>query len=185
MKKSLITMLVALCLVGALGVGATLAFLSDSTNAKTNTFTIGAVDIDLTETADAGNTHATVVENATKTGYDFTGIQPGDVLNKKPVVTVADTSKDCYVFVKITGDAALTTDLDDTVWLSKGNNIYMYKEVCSANAALTVFETVTVDSTITEAPTNGFTPIEIKAAAVQADNNTEDDALTAAAALLN
>ena len=183
MKKSLITMLVALCLVGALGVGATLAFLSDSTNAKTNTFTIGAVDIDLTETADAGETDATVVES--ENGYDFTGIQPGDVLNKKPVVTVADDSKDCYVVVKVTGDALLTANIDTTLWESKGNGIYAYKTKCSAGDELTVFTTVTVDSEITEKPANGFAPIVVKAAAVQADNNTAEDAYTAAAALLN
>ena len=49
MKKSLITMLVAIVLVAAVGVGATLAFLTDSTKEKVNTFTVGNVDIELTE----------------------------------------------------------------------------------------------------------------------------------------
>ncbi len=185
MKKSLITMLVALCLVGALGVGATLAYLSATSEVKTNTFTIGAVGISLSETASVEGTNATVVENATKTGYDFTGIQPGDVLGKVPVVTVAADSKDCYVVVKVTGDALLTANIDTNLWESKGNGIYAYKQKCTAGDELTVFTTVTVDSEITEKPENGFTPIVVKAAAVQADNNTADAAYTAAAALLN
>ena len=47
-KKSLLTMLLALTLVAVVGVGATLAYLSDSTGAMTNTFTVGS-GIDITQ----------------------------------------------------------------------------------------------------------------------------------------
>lgn len=40
-KKSLVTMLAAVCLTGVVMVGATLAYFSDKTDVVTNTFTVG------------------------------------------------------------------------------------------------------------------------------------------------
>ena len=86
-KKSLITMLVALCLVGAVGVGATLAYFTDKAEVE-NKVAMGHVDIDLYET-----------ENGEETaeGLEFTNIVPGDVLEKDPTVRVAQDSEDCFV----------------------------------------------------------------------------------------
>ena len=41
-KKSLLMMMVTICLIAVVGVGATLAYLSDATNVMTNTFTVGS-----------------------------------------------------------------------------------------------------------------------------------------------
>ena len=49
MNKKLITMLAALGLVGCVGVGSTLAYLTDTTAPVVNTFTVGEVKIDLIE----------------------------------------------------------------------------------------------------------------------------------------
>lgn len=180
MKKGLITMLVALCLVAALGVGATLAFLTDSSDEKTNTFTVGKVDIELTETGDNNGTNTTVTE--TEKGIDYTNVQPGDVLNKKPVVTVADDSQRCYVFVKITDVENITLDVDKTLWLAKGDGVYQYKDICKAGDSLTVFNTATIADSITESGKLG--DVKVMACAVQADNNTEAAALAQAKDLL-
>ena len=87
MKKKI----VALCLCVALAVvaigGATLAYFTDTTDAKTNTFTVGNVDIDLTEPA--------WKENDTHT------LMPGASYDKDPTITVADKSQDAYVFLKV------------------------------------------------------------------------------------
>ncbi len=182
MKKSLITMLVALVLVAAVGVGATLAFLTDSTKEKVNTFTVGNVAIELKETANKLLTHATVVENETKTGYDFTNLQPGDVVGKVPVVEVKDGSNECYIYVKITGDTALTTDIQATEWTSLGNGIYRYKAPCKAGDKVTVFNVVEVSKNATEKTT--FNNITVKAAAVQVANIQLTEADTEAAKLL-
>ncbi len=49
-KKKLVTTFGSLALVGVIGVGASLAYLSDKTNTLTNTFTIGSnIDITLDE----------------------------------------------------------------------------------------------------------------------------------------
>lgn len=181
MKKSLITMLVALCLVAALGVGATLAYLTDSTDAVNNTFTVGKVDITLTETGDKGKTNAEVTENKDNNGFDYKNVQPGDVLNKKPVITVADDSQNCYVFVKITDVGNITLNIDTEKWDSKGEGVYEYKGICKAKDELTVFTTATIADSITERDKLGT--VKVQACAVQADNNTEEAAYESAKGL--
>ena len=86
MKKKL-TIVVSLFLVLALSIGGTIAWLTD-TDSVTNTFTIGKVDITLTEPAGAA------VE------YDYS-IVPGAVYAKDPTITVTTDSEDCWLFVKI------------------------------------------------------------------------------------
>ncbi len=178
MKKSLITMLVALVLVAAVGVGATLAYLTDSTEAKVNTFTVGDVDIELTETASAGNTDAVV--EATNDGFSFDNLQPGDVVNKKPVVTVVEGSNKCYVYVKVSESTYLTADIDTEAWEALGNGIYRFignnnDGICVAGDELTVFETITVDTDDVDEDTT-FDNITVQAAAVQAANITVEEA---------
>ena len=162
MKKSLITMLVALVLVAAVGVGATLAYLTDQTDAVKNTFTIGKVDISLTEYVDE-------VESAA--GFDYTRVLPGAQLSKNPVVTVVKGSEDCYLFVKIDNpNTTITIDAISDGWTALGTNypgVY-YREVsykADADQAFDVFETVTVSTEIDEKAT--FEDIEITAYAIQ------------------
>ena len=83
MKKTLITIL-ATVLVCACIVGGTLAWLTDKTDTIENTFTVGKVDIELTETT--GNTYKMI---------------PGNTITKDPKVTVKAGSEACWVFVKI------------------------------------------------------------------------------------
>ena len=49
-KAKLLTMLGAVALIGAIGVGSTLAYLSSTTDEVVNTFTVGEVKITLDET---------------------------------------------------------------------------------------------------------------------------------------
>jgi len=93
MKKKL-TLVVSLLLVMALSIGGTLAYLTDKTDAVTNTFTIGNVDITLTETDSKLDND----ENGNTNSYKFV---PGVVLAKDPLVTVEAGSESCYVFVQI------------------------------------------------------------------------------------
>ena len=81
MKKKI----VALCLCVALAVvaigGATLAYFTD-TDAKTNTFTVGKVDITLNETFDKNNAK----------------LMPGVDVNKDVSITLNEGSSDAYVW---------------------------------------------------------------------------------------
>lgn len=82
-RKAIVVLSLMMVLVLA-AVGGTVAWLTDSTDAVTNTFTVGDIDITLTET----------------TGSSY-HIVPGQDINKDPKVTVTAGSEKCYVFVKI------------------------------------------------------------------------------------
>lgn len=165
MKKSLITMLVALVLVAAVGVGATLAYLSDKTGTVTNTFTVGKVKIDLNETKN---------NDTNKTGFRYDNVLPGQEYSKKPVVSVLKDSEDCYLFVEVVNANALIELQKNELTAANGGwtaldgvaNVY-YREVTKSAAQqdFTLFDGVKIDEDVTELST--FTDITIKAYAVQ------------------
>lgn len=84
MKKKSIAVVLALVLLVCCAVGGVLAWLTDTTDSIKNTFTVGNVDISLTETT--GNSYKMV---------------PGQTIAKDPKVTVNANSEDCYLFVKV------------------------------------------------------------------------------------
>ena len=92
-KKFLIPIMILILVIGA--VGGTLAWLTDQTDTVQNTFTVGNVDIDLTE------------EGATEDSSDsqlFTQdfkMVPGTDIAKKPKVSVIAGSEACWLFVKV------------------------------------------------------------------------------------
>lgn len=206
-KKNLVTMLASLSLLAVVGVGSTLAYLSDATDVVTNTFTVGNVDITLDET-DITKTDGT----RTETGNAYTNIQCGDVLTKDPIVHVAEDSSECYIFVKVEGlDELLATEgldvdgntvkafaLDSNAfkdWVKVAeadgsaisqttgkNGIYRYKETLGAEESTSaVFNSITFNSALTEYE-DGEVPeissIEITAYAIQSENLSVSDAFT-------
>ena len=92
MKRKLIIAL-ALCLALALGIGGTMAYLTATTTAVVNTFTIGNVGLKLVET-----------ENGAEVTAKSYKIVPGETVTKDPTVTVTTGSEPCWLFVKITED---------------------------------------------------------------------------------
>lgn len=93
MKKKLTTVL-AIVLVVALSVAGTYAYLTDTTGPVVNTFTVGNVDIDLTETWN------TDTNNDKEPDAWQAQLIPGKEYLKDPVVTVKGGSEKCYLFVK-------------------------------------------------------------------------------------
>lgn len=93
MKKKALAMILAVTVLLGGVIGGTLAWLIDSTDEVTNTFTVGDIDIDLAETT--GNTYKMI---------------PGNVLDKDPTVTVYGNSEDCWLFIKVveSGGASVT-----------------------------------------------------------------------------
>ena len=130
MKKKI----VALCLVLALALtaigGATLAYFTDVTEDVNNTFTIGNIDITLTETAKVTDKDGKEVTDAVKKndygGYSYTGLMPTYSLEKKPVVT-NNGANDAYVrvFVVMNNLKEINNAIDE-VYESKG---YSEKEI--------------------------------------------------------
>ena len=79
--------------VACASIGGTIAWLVDETGPVTNTFTVGDINIDLTETT---------------TDYKMV---PGNNIAKDPKVTVLANSEACWLFVKIEE----STNLDDFI----------------------------------------------------------------------
>ena len=164
MKKKTLALVLALTLLVAGVVGGTLAWLTDQTAEVKNTFTVGDINIDLTETT---------------TDYKMI---PGNTIAKDPTVTVKANSEACWLFVKVTE----STDLKDfiTYAIAEGwtalpgvDGVY-YREVPASAAdqtfsvladdAVTVKSDVTrtmLETAKTDAPTLTF-----QAYAIQKDN---------------
>lgn len=85
MKKKIIALCLVIALAATAVIGGTLAYFTDTTEAKVNEFTVGNVDIDLTEPAWEGD--ATLM--------------PGVSYDKDPTITVGEKSQDAYVFLKL------------------------------------------------------------------------------------
>lgn len=91
-KKNLLSMIVALSLVGVIMVGASLAYLTDRTEEKVNVFTIGNVKIDL----DEPHWEEEKAQN----------LKPGAEVTKDPTVTNVGEN-DAFVAVTVDGMAEM------------------------------------------------------------------------------
>lgn len=109
MKKKVLALSLALSLFAITIVGGTLAYFMDS-DSEINTFTVGNIDIDLTEPSwNQQEEHK---------------LMPGKLIPKDPTVTVAEDSQDCYVFLEMElQDASIFEmmyNLDGTGYYSQG-----------------------------------------------------------------
>lgn len=164
MKKKTIALVLALVLIVGAAIGGTVAYLTDKSTPVTNTFTIGKVDIDLTETTS-----------------DYKMI-PGNTIAKDPKVTVTAGSEDSWVFVKIEESTNLDTYISYAIatgWtaLPDVDGVYYREYTGSAAASYDVLKDnqVTVNSSVTtaqmqaadtSAPTLTFTAYAIQKANV-------------------
>ena len=156
MKKKTLALLLALVLVFGAAVGGTIAYLTDTTDPVTNTFTVGKVDITLTETFNT-DTDGNQKNDAWKAQ-----LIPGTTYTKDPVVTVTDDSEDCWLFVKFEEKNGAATYLDYTSNLTAANgwtqgdgtnipaNVWyraVAKDATVKSFHLLANDTVTIDST--------------------------------------
>lgn len=115
MKKKVFSVTLVAILVALISVNGSLAYFTDN-DIKTNVFTMGKVDIDITEKADGDldgdgtpddnvkpGTPITDPADPTKiTGYGYVDVLPGSVLHKEPIVSVLSDSSDCWLGAKVT-----------------------------------------------------------------------------------
>lgn len=177
MKKAtkILALALALVLIIVIAIGATVAYLTATTTAKTNTFTIGDIKIHIDETA---------VDNYV--------VVPGGTSAKDPKIVVEGGSENCYVYAYVENNiaaAVASLDIDSSKWISvatSGNKtLYRYFEVVNkqdANKELPLFTTVTYKTDVTNA---SFTALDTKtivinAFAHQAENVAQDVADAAA-----
>lgn len=163
-KKTLVTVL-ALVLIFAVAVGGAVAWLVATTNSVVNTFTVGDINITLTES----------------TGTEYKMV-PGNTITKNPKVTVKANSEACWLFVKVEKSTNFDTYLTysmATGWtaLTDVDGVY-YREVgaTTADTAYSVLagDVVTVKDSVnktqlTDAKTSQPT-LTFTAYAVQKDN---------------
>lgn len=192
-KKKLGMTIGSLALVGAIAVGGTLAYLSDTTDVVKNTFTVSdAIDIVLDEQEYNNPVPNRVLANT----YD--DVLPGLSYDKDPTVTVVNYEVSQYVFMAVktsndvnyVADTVDWEDVSETVQAPDGYKVYKYNTVVSEatedynpvddgsmnyqeGIQLTpLFTEVTVDSDLNTG-SQQLENIEVRAAAVQSDGFTD------------
>lgn len=173
MKKRTLALILALVLVFGAAVGGTIAYLTDTTDPVTNTFTVGKVDITLDEAkvTEYGVIDSTANTRVTENTYKLI---PGHTYTKDPTIHVATGSEDCWLFAKIEnnlGTAATLAMTQGWTEIDPTNHVWAYNTKVSAGADVTVFSqfTFSEDVTATQLPTYNGKTIVVTACAVQAD----------------
>ena len=107
MKRNKVAkLMVVAALVGAIGIGGSLALLTARSEAVTNTFTVGKGlhDTDITLDEAQVNENGEEIDGAERVQKNtYQNLEQGDGLDKDPTVTIKDTAADCYVFVLVDG----------------------------------------------------------------------------------
>lgn len=163
MRKRYIWFIVAAALLIAVSTGVTVALLVASSNTVVNTFTVGGVNITLTET----------------TGDKYI-MAPGVTLEKDPVVTVLANSERSWLYVKVEKkndfDAFCTYEIGDGWTALEGEDGVYYRSIAktSSDQVYPVLKnnSISVSDTVTEEQLNAVTQnptLEFTAYAVQND----------------
>lgn len=127
MRRMLFTLALVL-VVAVASVGGTIAWLTDKTDAVTNTFTVGDINIELKETLKPDGTEVT----AGVTDWSAKLI-PGKEYSKNPVVSVKAGSEDCYLFVKFEENNNPSSYLNYTSTLTSENGWTKLEGVTDVN----------------------------------------------------
>ena len=147
MKKKVTAIALAVCILAVAVIGATMAYFTD-TESKTNTFTFGKVDIELTETSEADEKNGVKAGDKSADGIIYPTVLPGLVYSKVPTVKVVEGP--AWVVVTATvptvydWDGLFNGTIDETNFEMKsksvgGNTVYYFY----ANAAVAKDGTVT------------------------------------------
>ena len=171
-KKTLITMLSAVALVGVIGVGSTLAYFTDN-DAANNVVTMGHVDIELEEPQFAEANENNTIEN----------VVPNQTITKDPTITVVAGSESCYLRAKVEISDKLTADqaaelleninIDDEKWVLSTDGYYYYQdkvEKAAEDQTVVLFDTVVIPELWGNEVANLTFEINVSAEAIQADN---------------
>ena len=171
MKKKIVAIALVACLALTVIAGATLAYFTDKTEVEENVFTVGNVDITLTEPKwDANGTQ------------DAPEVYPGEKLAKDPTVENVGANP-CFVRIKVTGldclaPAGLITLKTDYVegisaeWVEYDGYYYYYKDGCGVLAAGVktdaLFDQIVIPTDLTNGNAQTEFHVDVYAEAVQA-----------------
>lgn len=183
-NKALLTMVCAVLLVVASVLG-TMAYLTSTAEVE-NTFTVGSVTISMDETDVDNSTDGK--DRDTENNYH---LLPGHEYTKDPIIHVASTSEDCYLFVTVsneiaaieaTGDTSVASQMEAKGWktVEGQTNLYVYigtAEGASAPLAvkaddnIPVFEKIVISGSVNNTTLARYEnkTITVNAYAVQKD----------------
>lgn len=164
MKKKALVSVLSAALVLCFAAGATIAWLKDQTQEVKNTFTVGDVDIAMSETVgeelqNTDDTTSAIINDTYK-------MVPGATLSKDPKVIVNAGSEACWLFVTIDKSANfddfMTFDVADGWTLVDGETNVYYREVAATGAEAQTFpvikdNTVNVKTDVTKEMLNSLT----------------------------
>lgn len=175
-NKRIIALAGTVALVGVVGVGATLAYFTDTDNTL-NTVTMGHVDIDLDEPIFSAENENNTIENVT----------PNQTITKDPTITVKADSESCYLRAKVqinglepNWDAELLEgiNIDDSLWVLSDDGYYYFQYAvgkAGVDQKFKLFDTVTIPEEWGNEMTDKTFTIGITAEAIQADNFTPEE----------
>ena len=129
--SKILVLMLAMMLVFGMAVGGTLAYLMDTSEEVTNTFTVGDIDIELKEHSLVnGNLSENEVTANIANTYK---VLPGTTQPKDPFVRFVKDSEACWLFVKITETnntvsnktyKYVTYDVDTPAWTEVATGVY-------------------------------------------------------------
>ena len=172
-KRKILLLAAAVCLIAILAVGGTLAYFTDSDEAK-NVFTVGNIDIELTEPE----------------WVEAQSVYPGQTLPKDPTVT--NTGKNpCFVRLSVTGwDCLVKAGLSKTEivyvtdgvekalgdnWVLHTDGYYYYTKVLSVGAVTdALFDEIIIPADTTNGDGKTAMELDVCAYAVQAQGAKVD-----------
>lgn len=168
MKKKIIALCLVIALAATAVIGGTLAYFTDKEDA-TNTFTVGNVNITLTE------------PNWEGTGsQDAPEVYPGEPLAKDPTVTNTGANP-CFVRIKVTGldcldPAGMITYRTDYVtgklgdhWVVGADGCFYYDQVLAAGAKTdALFDQIVIPTDLENGDAETEFNVVVTAEAVQA-----------------
>lgn len=162
MKKKVTAIALAVCILAVAVIGATMAYFTD-TDSKTNTFTFGGVDIELTETSkedEKNNIHAGTEKEG---GFTYGKVLPGLVYSKVPEVTVKEgpawvvvtvTVPTIYDHADFFNRTANENDFEmDKKVVGKNTIYYFYstnKDGVATGVTLKLFEQIKINPALTQ-----------------------------------
>jgi|GEM_PF-768665 len=161
MKKKVTAIALAVCILAVAVIGATMAYFTD-TESKTNTFTFGGVDIELTEKSEKdaqNNIHEGTEKDG---GFTYDKVLPGLVYSKIPTVKVVEGP----AWVVITATVPTVYDWPGLFNGKVSNDFTMESKIVGDNTVYYFYATAAVakDGTVTP-----FTEVKINPALTQND----------------
>lgn len=185
MKKKVTAIALAVCILAVAVIGATMAYFTD-TDSKTNTFTFGKVDIDLTEDSTDAN-GAVKGDISADGGITYPGVLPGLVYSKVPTVKVVEgpawviitaTVPTVYDWDGLFNDSIDTANFTTEKKPVGANTVYYFyaKDPVQPGRSVTPFTEVKINPALTQNDVAKKFDMVINAYAIQKDgfNNAKE-----------